>query len=86
MVSIQTNPEWVVSRFNKLVFPFLWGSKVETVSRKTLSVSITKGGLGLIDLVSRSRALQVSLIVATINNPVTKDFFLLKYFIGSQLA
>ena len=29
-------PKWVVSRYNKLVYPFVWGSKIETVSRKSL--------------------------------------------------
>ena len=79
-------PEWVVSRFNKLVFPFLWGSKIETVARKTLSVPPVRGGLGLIDFVSKSQALKLSLIHTTIDNPDIKDFFFLKYFIGSQLA
>ena len=31
-------PEWVISRFKTLVFLFLWNSKIETVSRQTLSL------------------------------------------------
>ena len=79
-------PEWVISRFKKLVFPFLWGSKIETVGRKSLSVPIHKGGLGLIDFMCKSKALKVSALVNTIDHPDTKDFLLMKYFIGSQLA
>ena len=33
-------PEWVISRFKTLVFSFLWNSKIETVSRQTLSVPV----------------------------------------------
>ena len=86
LAKVLPTPEWVVSRFKKLVFPFLWGSKIETVSRKSLSVPTHKGGLGLIDFMCKSKALKVSALVNTIDNPDTKDFLLMKYFIGSQLA
>ena len=76
----------MVSQFKKLVFPFLWGSKIETVCRKSLSVPVHKGGLGLIDFMCKSKALKISALVNTIDNPGTKDFLLMKYFIGSKLA
>ena len=79
-------PERVVSRLKKFVFPFLWGSKIETVSTKSLSVSAQQGGLGLIDFVCKSKALKVSALVNTIDNPDIKEFLLMNYFIGSQLA
>ena len=41
-------PEWVISCFKTLVFSFLWYSKIETVSRQTLSVPVRDGGLGII--------------------------------------
>ena len=75
-----------VSQFNKLIFSFLWGSKIKTIARKTLSVPLLQGGLGLIDFVSKSKALKLSLISTLIDNPDTKAFFLLKYFLGSHLA
>ena len=86
LAKVLPTPEWVVSRFKKLVFPFLWGSKIETVSRKSLSVPTHKGGLGLIDFMCKSKALKVSALVNTFDNPDTKDFLLMKCFIGSQLA
>ena len=73
--------ESVISRFKKLIFSFLWGSKIETVSRKSLSVSIHRGGPGLIDFVCKSKAPKVSALVNTIDNPDTKDFLLMKNFI-----
>ena len=42
LAKVLPTPEWVVSRLKKLVFPFLWGSKIETVSRKSLSVPVHK--------------------------------------------
>ena len=86
LAKVLPTSEWVVSQFKKLVFPFLWGSKIETVSRKSLSVRVNKGGLGLIDFMCKSKALKVSALVNTSDNPDTKDFLLMKYFIGSQLA
>ena len=32
LAKVIPTPAWVVSRFKKLVCPFLWGSKVETLS------------------------------------------------------
>ena len=79
-------PEWVVFRFKKLIFHFLWGSKIETVSRATLSTPLLEGGLGLIDIVAKSKALKLSTMFITISRPHLSAFYLLKYFVGSQLA
>ena len=57
LAKVLPTPEWVISRVKKLVFPFLWGSKIEAVSRKSLSVATHKGGLGLIDFMCKSKAL-----------------------------
>ena len=38
LAKVLPTPGWVISRLKKLVFPFLWGSKIETVSRKSLSL------------------------------------------------
>ena len=86
LATILPVPEWVVHKFKKLVFRFLWTSKVETISRNTLCLPVSEGGLGLIDIISKSRALKVSSIVDTISSPASKCFFLFKYFIGSQVA
>lgn len=75
-----------MSRFRKLVYHFLWNSKIETVSRQTLSGQVKEGGLGIIDFTCKSKALKVSYVFDTVTRADTKDFYLLKYFIGSQLA
>lgn len=79
-------PQWVESRFKKLVYHFLWNSKIETVSRQTLSAPTNEGGLGILDFRCKSNALKVSLVLDILTRSDTKDFYLLKYFIGSQLA
>ena len=86
MAKVLLPPVLVISRFKKLVYPFLWGSKVETVGRTSLSAPIYKGGLGLIDFVTKGEALKISSVLISLDKPDTKSFFLVKYFIGSQLA
>ena len=79
-------PKWVASRFRKLVYHFLWNSKIEMVSRETLSGPVKEGGLGIIDFISKSNSLKVSFLFDTVTCADTKDFYMLKYFMGSQLA
>lgn len=43
-------PSWVLSRVNSLIWPFLWGSKIETVSRNTCYLSEFSGGLKVANL------------------------------------
>ena len=78
-------PEWVVIRFKKLIFHFLWGSKIETVSRATLSTPLLEGGLGLIDIVAKSKALKLSTMFTTISRPHLSAFYLLKYFVVGKV-
>ena len=81
-----TVPHWVETRFKKLVYCFLWNSKIKTVSWQTLSAPVQEGGLSTLDFSSKCKALKVSLVLDIANCATTKDFFLLKYFIGSQLT
>lgn len=79
-------PKWVISRINQLVWPFLWGSKIETVSRNTCYLPDISGGLNVINLELKSVALCLSSVISTINLPEDSSFFLCKYFIGGSLA
>ena len=36
-------PKWVLRRVNQAIWPFLWGSKMETVSRNTCFCPIKEG-------------------------------------------
>ena len=79
-------PEWVSRRVNQLIWPFIWGSKIETVSRKSCLCSVPEGGLGHTNFPRKCEALRVSSLVATLNDPDDKSFFLCKYFAGWHLA
>lgn len=69
-----------------MIFNFLWGSKLETISRATLPTPLLEGSLGLIDIISKSKALKLSTLVRIICRPHHNGFFLQKYFVGSQLV
>ena len=79
-------PQWVSRRVNQAIWPFLWGSKMETVSRKSISCSVHDGGLGLTDFPLKCEALRVSSLAALLSDPEDKSFFLCKYFAGWHLA
>ena len=79
-------PEWVIRRVNQIIWPFIWGSKIETVSRQSCYCSVSTGGLGLTNFSLKCDSLRVSSLVATISDSEDKSFFLCKYFAGWQLA
>ena len=79
-------PDWVLQQVNKLVYLFIWGSRIETVSRKTCCLPVKGGCINSVSLCLKSDALQLSSIVTTINSPHDNSFFLCKYFIGRRLA
>ena len=79
-------PKWVISEYNKLVWPFLWGSKIETVSRNNCYNSINNGGLNVIDFSLKGQALQAASIVSSVDPVVGKSFYLTRYYVGRRLA
>lgn len=42
-------PRWVFGKVNDLIWPFLWGSRMESVSRQTCYQSISNVGLGIVN-------------------------------------
>ena len=79
-------PEWVLSRVNALIWPFLWGSKMETVARKKFFCPISDGGIGLVNLLAKCDSLRVSSLLSSIEATNDKSFYLCKYFVGWQMA
>ena len=49
LAKILPAPQWVILRYKKLVYHYIWGTKIETVSRQTLSAPMKEGGLGIVD-------------------------------------
>ena len=50
-------PRWVLDKYNSLIWPFLWGAKLEPVARRSIVCPPDQGGLGLIDFWSKGQAL-----------------------------
>ena len=79
-------PRWVLDRYNSLIWPFLWGAKLEPVARRPIVCSPAQGGLGLIDFWSKGQAWRLSSFVKSPSDPSFKCFYLVRYFCGSCLA
>ena len=54
----------------------MWGSKIETVSCKTLTLPFNEGGLSLVDLITECKALKVAATVSIAANSDTDDHYL----------
>ena len=79
-------PDWVFTRVNSLIWPFIWGSKMETISRDTCHLSDLSGGLSITNFRVKCSALRVASLCAIIDSLEDPCFYLCKYFAGSRLA
>ena len=75
-------PGWVAARVNSLLWPFIWGSRIETVSLKTCCLPSKAGGLNLVHLGWKSEALPLASVLSTLDSADDSCFFMCKYFIG----
>ena len=57
LATILPVPNWVISEVNNLIWPFLWGCRMETVSRKSCHQPFLKGGLGIVNFKTIRRIL-----------------------------
>ena len=79
-------PEWVLSRVNRLRWPFIWNSRIETVSRNTRFLKTQSGGLCLDNFDLRCKSLRLAGRASTLRSPSDSSFFLCKYFFGRRLS
>ena len=79
-------PKWVYDRINQIIWPFLWGSRIETVTRRSFVCSPSEGGLGLREFRSQGKASRLSILCRNVASVNLKCFYLIKYFCGAQLA
>ena len=84
--AILSPPQWVYDRINRIIWSFSWGSRIETVARKSLVCPETNGGLGLREFRIHGQASRLAILIRSISNIQSKSFFLIKYFCGAQLA
>ena len=79
-------PGWVAARVNSLLWPFIWGSRIETVSRKTCCLLSKAGGLNLVHLGWKSESLRLASVLSTLDSADDSYFSMCKYFIGGRLS
>ena len=78
-------PRCVLDKYNSLIWPFLWGAKLEPVAWRSIVCSLDQGGLSLIDFWSKGEALRLSSFVKSFSDPSFKCFHLVRYFCESRL-
>ena len=73
--AIISPPQWVYDRINRIIWPFLWGSRIETVARKSLACPQTNGGLGLREFRVHGQASRLAILIRSFSNIQPKRFF-----------
>lgn len=79
-------PKWVYDRMNQIIWPFLWGPRIETIAQRSFFCPVSEEGLGLREFRSHGQASCLSILCRNIINVDLTCFYLLKYFCGAQLA
>ena len=79
-------PKWVLTKINDLIWPFIWGSRIETVSRLACHQYFTKGGIGIVNVQIKGDSLKLASTVFNACHTDSKSFYFTKYFLGSRLA
>ena len=74
--------KWVISEVNNLIWPFLWGCRMETVSRQSCHQPFLKGVLGIINFKIKADALKLASVVSNCCNADSKSFYLIFSFSG----
>ena len=67
-------PRWVIDHLNKLIWSFLWGSKIETVSRHTVFYHARDSGLGLVNFSLKAKALCLASLLRVLDDPSSARF------------
>ena len=68
-------PAWVFSRVNRLMWYFIWNSRLETVSRNTCYLKTQSSDLGLDSFDLRCKSLRVAGMASTLGSPSDSSFF-----------
>ena len=80
-------PKWVSVEYKRAVWPFIWKSKSETVSRARCVAPIARGGLNIVDFETKCSSLRLSSLSGYREGFVTcKWHFLARYFFGNRFS
>ena len=79
-------PLWVFIQINSIVWPFLWGCRMETVARNTCYLKVKNGGINLVNLKLKCQALRVAGMISTLANLLDSSFYLCRFYVGRRLS
>ena len=79
-------PSWVFAQINAIIWPFLWGCRMETVARNTCYLKIKDGGINLFNLRLKCSALRVAGMISTLVNLTDSSFYLCRFYVGRCLS
>ena len=79
-------PSWVFARVNSIVWPFLWGCRMETVARNTCYLKVKDGGINLLNLRMKCQALRVAGMISILANLSDSSFYLCRFYVGRRLS
>ena len=80
-------PKWVSLEYKRAVWPFIWKSKSETVSRKRCVAPIARGGLNIVDFETKCSSLRLSSLSEYRERFGTcKWHYLARYFFGYRFS
>ena len=86
LARVLTVPPWVLARVNSLIWPFLWGCRMETVARNSCYFKVKEGGLGLVNLRLKAQSLRLAGMVATLADKNDSSLFLCRFFVGRRVS
>ena len=67
-------PGWVVQRYNKIVWPFIWKGKMESVSCQRCCAPVDRGGLNVVDFQMLESPLVNSRLAGAFSGPLLFKF------------
>ena len=87
VAKVVSPPRWVCDEYKRIVWPFIWKSKTETVSRQRCSAPLSKGGLNVVDFELKCASLRLSNFATLRDEFGTRKWhYLARYFLGNRLA
>ena len=80
-------PNWVIAAFDRLVWPFLWKGKTETIRRNILINNLQNGGLKVVNFSAKCKALLVSNLTSFLDfSRNSKWHWFARYYLGRRLS
>ena len=86
VAKILSPPHWFYSRYNSIVWPFIWKGKMENVSRQRCCAPLSRGGLNIVDFRTKCICLRLSNFRSFRDRFGTEKWhYLARYFLGKSL-